>query len=93
MTERRILAQLCYDGPSSITSLAAAFHADPHAEIRPLLENLERRGMIRRVFIYGKAPGGLTRYEATTAGSIEAAGGAQLTLAPRPAIAVQPALF
>jgi hypothetical protein len=93
----RILAQLDVDGPSTAAHLTHALALLAVADAEFDLAVLERGGLVRRV---ARAGGAFTRrgwgptlYELTEPGRLEATGGAQLSIVPRPPIATQPSLF
>lgn len=85
----RVLAQVVQDGPTTTRRVAHALALEP-ADLTPVLERHARAGRIRCLVVVGSPA---VWMEATEAGRIEAAGGAQLTLLRRPPVAAQHSLF
>lgn len=93
----RILAQIHHDGPSTIGHVATALGMDPR-DVENEVFALANRGLL-----VGHVPVGgafkrtgwhsIRLYQTTDKGALEATGGAQMSLAPRPTPAYQPALF
>lgn len=85
----QVLAQVAHDGPVTAAQVAAALNLET-PDVGAALEGLERR---RQVIALRDVRTRGIRWECTAAGHLEASGGAQMSLAPRPRVAVQPALF
>jgi len=89
----RVLAQVGADGPVSVGQLAAALAVDAEEIDRAAFVLEQQRGWIVSVLGFTPARRRIRLFEITDAGRIEASGGAQMSLEPRPRVAVQPALF
>jgi len=85
----QVLAQVAHDGPVTAAQVAAALNLET-PDAATALEGLERR---RQVIALRDVKTRGIRWECTAAGRLEASGGAQTSLIPRPPVAVQPALF
>lgn len=84
-----VLAQVNHDGPASAFRIADALGLEVPEVVR-MLDDLRARRQVTAVVVIGSRH---LHYETTAAGRLEAAGGAQTSLMPRPRVAVQPALF